>query len=342
MPGKLPIDHKVQGDSDREKGRSSGLSACHPDYVLKVSLPSRLLDRLTFLILLIIFSAGVPKVTAQQLPVYTQFMFNSYVFNPAVAGTDDYYQVRLNSRFQWVGMTDPPQTNSLSVYGPHTEKDMGFGGYIYNDVTGPTSRNGLYGSYAHNLSVNDQIRLSMGLSAGVIQNRVDGTRISLLDPSDPALVNAASSDFSPDATLGVYLYSSDFHVGFSAHQLFGNTLNFSEEDTGLNKLKTHFYLTGGYIYSLDYNFSLESFVIIRGSMPTPVQADLNLKVHYQNMLWMGVSVRSQDAVSFLVGYTHENRFQFGYSYDMSFSPIRHHNSGSHEVFLGMRFNPVKQ
>lgn len=303
-------------------------------------MPARYL--LQVLMVMLFFITGKQDGTAQQLPVYTQFMFNSYVFNPAVAGTHNYYQVRLNSRFQWAGMTDPPQTNSLSIYGPHASKDMGFGGYIYTDVTGHTSRNGLYGSYAYNLLLNDIMRLSMGLSAGLIQNRIDGTTISLLDPSDLALLNAVSSDFSPDATVGLYLYAPTFHVGFSAHQLFGNTLNLFEEEAGLNKLKSHFYLTGGYRYFINFDYSLEPSVIVRGSMPTPVQVDFSLKAYYQNMLWLGVSVRSQDAVSFLLGYTHENKFHFGYSYDMSFSPIRHHNSGSHEVFLGMRFNPVKQ
>ncbi len=290
-------------------------------------------------VILLLSPAGVAN--AQQMPVYTQFMFNSYVFNPAVAGTNDYYQVRLNNRFQWTGIPDAPQTNSLSIYGPHAEKDMGFGGYIFNDATGPTSRNGLYGSYAYNLLLNDDIRFSMGLSAGILQNRVDGSKITLLDPSDQAMPNSVTSSFSPDATVGIYLYSPTFHAGFSAHQLFGNTLNLFEEGTGLNKLKTHFYLTGGYKYMINPDYALEPSVIVRGSMPTPIQVDFNLKAYYRDLFWLGMSVRSQDAVSFLVGYTHENRFNFGYSYDMSFSPIRKHNSGSHEVFIGMRFNPVK-
>ena len=298
--------------------------------------------RFLFFLVLWMTIAGNKEAAAQQLPIYTQFMFNSYVFNPAVAGTHNYYQVRLNNRFQWTGITDAPQTNSLSVYGPHASKDMGFGGHVYNDATGPTSRNGLYGSYAYNLLVSDDMRLSMGLSAGIIQNRVDGSKITLLDPADLAMINAVTSDFSPDATLGLYLYSSTFHVGFAAHQLFGNTLSLFDGDTGLNKLKTHYYLTGGYKYFINFDFALEPSIIVRGSMPTPVQMDFSLKAYYQNMLWLGMSLRTQDAASFLVGYTHENRFHFGYSYDMSFSTMRHYNSGSHEIFVGMRFNPVKQ
>ncbi len=303
---------------------------------MRTMRPATVLTAVTLLLV-----CGAPDAGGQQLPVYTQFMFNTYVFNPAVAGTHNYYQVRLNNRFQWTGIPDAPQTNSLSVYGPHAEMDMGFGAYVFNDATGPTSRNGLYGSYAYNLVVSGDMRLSMGLSAGILQNRVDGSKIVLLDPSDPALINTVVSAFSPDATLGLYLYSSDFHVGFSAHQLFVNKLELYDDDTGLNRLKAHFYLTAGYRYNINFDYALEPSVIVRGTAPTPVQLDFNLKAHYRDLLWLGVSVRSHDALSFLVGYTHENRFHFGYSYDMSFSPIRHHNSGSHEIFVGMRFNPVK-
>jgi len=293
------------------------------------------------LMVIFLLFAGRTPADAQQLPVFTQFMFNSYLFNPAEAGTHNFYQVRMNSRFQWLGITDAPQTNSLSVYGPHGSKNMGFGGYIFNDVTGPSSRNGLYGTYAYNLKVTDLVRFSMGLSGGIIQNRVDGSRITLLDPSDQVLLNAVSSDLSPDATVGLYLYSPTFYVGLAAHQLFGNTIRLFENDNGLNKLKTHYYLTGGYRFSINDGYCLEPAVLVMGSLLLPIQAEFSLKAHYQSLLWLGVSVRTEDAVSFLVGYTHENKFHFGYSYDMSFSQIRHHNTGSHEIFLGMRFNPIK-
>ncbi len=277
--------------------------------------------------ILLIVPSGLKS---QQLPHFTQFMFNDYVLNPAVAGTKDYYQVRSNSRFQWAGIVDAPQTISLSLNGPHSSRPMGFGGYLYNDVTGPTSRTGLYGTYAYNILIKGEVRLSMGLSFGIMQNKIDGTEITLHDPDDLAMQGGITSTVVPDASVGFYFYAPDWYAGFSAFQLFSN------------KLKSHFYLLGGYRYDINDQFSIEPSLIIKAMSPVPIQIDLNAKVTYQEMVWLGLSYRSRDAASILLGYIHDKRYYFGYSYDFSTSDIRSYNSGSHEIMIGIRFTALKR
>ena len=283
-----------------------------------------------------------PGLAAQQMSIYSQFMFNDYVLNPAVAGTKNYYQIRANSRFQWAGIVDAPQTVSFSVFGPHASKPMGFGGYIINDVTGPTSRTGAYGTYAYNVEVKNDIRLSMGLSFGMLQNKVDGTRITLFDPDDNALQKSVYSSIVPDASVGLYMYGKNWYAGFSAFQLFANSLKVYDMRNGLNKLKTHFYLMGGYTLEAGNNLTIEPAVLIKKTTPVPLQVDLNAKVTYLKKVWLGVSFRTSDAVALLVGYIHKNKYYFGYSYDISINEIRKYNSGSHEIMLGVRFNDIKQ
>ena len=220
---------------------------------------------------------------SQQLPHYTQYMFNDYVLNPAVAGTKDHYQIRANSRFQWAGIIDAPQTISLSMNGPHNTRPMGFGGYLYNDVTGPTSRTGIYGTYAYNVSIRGDIRLSMGLSFGILQNKIDGTEIALHDPNDPAMKGGITSAFVPDASVGLYAYGRSWYAGFSAFQLFSNNLKIYDEKNGLNKLKSHFYLIGGYSYEINSEFKIDPSVIIKAMSPVPIQIDLNAKITYQEI-----------------------------------------------------------
>ncbi len=282
-----------------------------------------------------------PDLQAQQLSNYSQFMFNDYVLNPAVAGTKDYYRIRANSRFQWAGIIDAPQTVSFSVFGPHATRDMGFGGYIINDVTGPTSRTGLYGSYAYNVEIKDDIRLSMGLSVGLLQYKVDGTRITLFDPDDNALKESVTSTFTPDADVGLYAYGKNWYAGFSAFQLFANSLKIYDVKNGLNKLKTHYYLMGGYTIEINRDFTVEPGLLIKKTTPVPVQIDLNTKVTYLEKMWLGVSYRSSDAVAILVGYIHDKKYYFGYSYDIGINDIRRYNSGSHEIMLGVHFNDIK-
>jgi type IX secretion system PorP/SprF family membrane protein len=279
---------------------------------------------------------------SQQLPHFTQFMFNDYVLNPAVAGTKDYYQVRSNSRFQWAGIVDAPQTISLSMNGPHSTRPMGFGGYLYNDVTGPTSRTGFYLSYAYNIAVKGDVRLSMGLSFGFMQNKIDGTEITLHDPNDLAMQGGITSTFVPDASVGFYFYSTDWYAGVSAFQLFSNNLKVYDEKNGLNKLKSHFYLLGGYKYDINEDFRIEPSLIIKAMSPVPIQIDINAKVTYQEMVWLGLSYRSRDAASVLLGYIHDKKYYFGYSYDFTTSDIRSYNTGSHEIMIGIRFNSLRR
>ena len=297
------------------------------------------MQKICYIYVLCILSAT--SLLAQQNPHYTQYMFNDFIINPAVAGTQNHYQIRTNHRFQWVGLVDPPLTNTLSAYGPHTKLDMGFGGYFYNDVTGPSSRTGLSGTYAYNIALDSDIRLSMGLSLGIMQFKIDGSQLTSKDPSDIAIQPVVFSSYVPDATIGVYVYAEEFYGGFSVTQLFNNSLKIFEEKNGLNKLKSHFYLTGGYNYEINRDFKLEPSVIIKGTAPKVFQIDLTARVVYQDFVWGGLSFRSKDALSILLGYVHEEKFYFGYAYDIGISGIRKYNSGTHELMIGYTFNEIK-
>jgi type IX secretion system PorP/SprF family membrane protein len=293
------------------------------------------------LIIMLLIAGSLSSALAQQSPHFTQYMFNDFVINPAVAGTNDFYQIRSNNRFQWIGITDPPMTNTLSFYGPSGKYPMGFGGYFYNDVTGPTSRTGLTGSYAYNIAITTDIRLSGGLSFGLMQYKLDGTQVNIKDRTDLSIQEVVNASYVPDASIGFYMYADDFYAGFSVNQLLNNKLKIYDVKNGMNKLKSHFYITGGYKYTINRDFKIEPSAIIKGTAPKAFQFDLTARVLYQDTFWGGLSYRFKDAVSILLGYNYENKFSFGYSYDMGVNGLRKFNSGSHELMIGYRFNDVK-
>jgi type IX secretion system PorP/SprF family membrane protein len=174
-----------------------------------------------------------------------------------------------------------------------------------------------------------------------MQYRVDGTQITLKDPSDLALQGEVHTSWVPDANIGVYLYHSDFWVGFSTAQLFTTKLKLYEPGTGINKLKSHFFLTGGYSYSFHPDWEVEPSLMLKGTFPKALQLDLNTRVLWQDMIWLGLSYRTGDAISILIGYSYEERIYFGYSYDITLSGLRQYNTGTHEIMFGYRFNNIK-
>ena len=296
--------------------------------------------RIPFILLLVIMTGSV-GLKGQQLPQYTQYMFNDFVINPAIAGVHDFYQIRTNHRFQWVGLVDPPLTNSIAFYGPHANLDMGYGGYVYNDVTGPTSRTGITGSYAYNIAISGDIRLSMGISASMMQFRIDGTQLNPRDVSDAALLQMVSTSYLPDAGIGAYLYADEFYVGLSAAQLLNNNIRIFDNKNGLNRLKTHINLIGAYRFQVDQDWVLEPSVMIKGTAPKELSFDLTARAEWKKMVWGAVSYRYHEAIGILVGYSYEEVFFFGYAYDIGISALRKYNTGTHEIMIGYRFNDIK-
>ncbi|HPV56873.1 MAG TPA: type IX secretion system membrane protein PorP/SprF, partial [Tenuifilaceae bacterium] len=74
------------------------------------------------LIVVFVMLTAIPA-KSQQIPHYTQYMFNTFLTNPAVAGTYKFYQMRLNNRYQWVGFNDAPYTVNMSFFGPFEKRD---------------------------------------------------------------------------------------------------------------------------------------------------------------------------------------------------------------------------
>lgn len=288
--------------------------------------------------LLFIFMYVALNTWAQQVPLYTQYMMNEYIINPAAGGKDDFFEAKSNNRYQWKGITDAPRTYILSLNGPLKSRKVGLGGYLFTDITGPTRRTGLYASYAYHLKINEKIKLGMGLSAGILQYTVDGSKITLHDDADVALNNSLQSVILPDFGFGLYLYSKEFSLGFSAPQLVQNKLNLYESTSSIaSKLEDHYFVHGAYRYNVNSDFQLEPSLLIKVLKPVPTQIDLGLKVKYKELLWLGGAYRSKDAYSAMLGLCIQKHLTFAYAHDFTYSNLKNYSSGTHEILVGLRF-----
>ncbi len=304
------------------------------------------MKKYTVIAWILLFAAQVGY--AQPMFQFSQYMFNDYMLNPAIGGTHDYWQIRSNYRYQWAGTPDGPQTYMLGAYGPHKKLPMGYGGYIFNDIVGPISYLGMYGSYAYNIKVSGEIRLSMGLMAGVIQHKVDFS--TAVDETDPVALGTPNK-YIPDGSLGFYLYTSQYFAGLSINHIFFNNMSLLEEydegyDISDSRLKPYFNIQGGYKYNLNRNFDLEPTVLMKASPNFDFITDINLRAIYQKMVWGGLGARytyrNMDAVIIFVGYNYNDLVNIGYSYDWSLSSYGKMSYGSHEVMIGVKFDDIRK
>jgi type IX secretion system PorP/SprF family membrane protein len=278
-------------------------------------------------------------VKAQQLPQYTQFMLNQMAINPAYAGTEEFPEVRSSNRQQWVGVTDAPRTYMLTLNGPIKSKHMGIGMNVYTDIVGPTRRTGINASYAYHLKVKEDMTLSMGLTAGLLQWGIDGNKLTIREEDDPSLSNVYQTTIVPDFGAGLYFKKEKkFYVGISIPQLYQAPIGLYDTQNKVSRVVTHFNINGAYTFSLNEEFAIEPALLLKYVKPTSPILDIGARVIYKDEIWAGLTYRSKDAVCFLVGYMYRNYLMIGYSYDFTTSNVRKYSSGTHEIMVGIRFS----
>lgn len=303
----------------------------------------------------IIFSFVIFSSHAQQRAQYSQYALNQFILNPAVAGTQDYVDIKAGYRSQWVGLEDAPATLYLSAQMPigkefgnshnhHRGEHKawhGIGTYLYNDVTGPTSRSGFYGAYSFNIPLSKKVRMSTGIYVGAQSYKVDGTELALGDPNDP-LFSSVYRKSVADAIAGIWIYSKNYFFGVASHQLLGNKLDFeglSDDIAGLSQLNRHYFATAGMNLQAAQDLFIVPSIMVKSVTPAPVSVDLTVMIRYQYKYWVGASARAGDSFSLVAGTLIKENYSISYSYDLNYSSLRSSNTGSHEILLGVRLPP---
>jgi len=62
--------------------------------------------------------------------------------------------------------------------------------------------------------------------------------------------------------------------------------------------------------------------------------DINAKLQYQDLIWGGASYRINDGFAAMVGVNLSNKFNIGYSYDITTSQLNTVSKGTHEILVG--------
>ena len=307
--------------------------------------------------------------SAQQRPYYTQYILNNFISNPAVAGIEHYWDVKASHRVQWVGLPDAPVTTYLTLHGPLRKSDFdrntattvrargtnprgeaywkdytaaeshqGLGFTVLNDRTGPLNRFAAYGSYAYHLPLSSRTTLSAGVSAGITNLSLDGSKLNFGGTVlDPAVANSTLiNTIKPDISAGLWLYSANYFLGVSVQQIVPQQIAFSDNTVYLQrgKLIPHIFVSAGYRMQLGDDFSFLPSMLLRYINPLPLGFDVNAKLQYQDLLWVGASYRYQDGFAAMAGMNINRSINIGYSYDLQTSSLNTVSRGTHEIMIG--------
>ncbi len=315
--------------------------------------------KITKIVLIALMMLSIEIGTAQEgLPVYSDYLTdNYYLLHPSMAGASNCSQIRITGRRNWVGEENTPGLFTAAYNGRIGERS-GIGAILYNDKNGFTSQTGGYLTYAHHLmfsrSESDLNQLSFGLSAGIIQYRLDQSSFVANDP----LIGSgslSSSEFNIDFGLSYNLYN------FYTHVTVKNLLKNSgiNNDLQITDNLRNYLVSVGYVFDRPGKaFSYEpSLLYSYRDGPRLSTIDFNLKVYSDisfGKIWGGLSYRrSFDSIDFVEGAEVKSqnlshvtpffgvnfgKYMIAYNYSYQSSPITFNNGGFHQITLGIDFS----
>ncbi len=288
------------------------------------------------LILVLLLAGSGYRLAAQQSIVYSQYIYNGLLINPAYAGSHVQLSATLSYRNQWVNFEGAPQTATLGVHTAMNKSKVGVGLLATSDKIGSYTNTGVFGSYAYRIQDRRGGVFSMGLQGGIHNFKADYTALKLKAGQDPKF-NGTVSELKPNFGGGIFYYNKRFFGGFSVPVILKHSKFFNG---GLEQLALarHYYLYLGAMLPLDRmeKVKLSPSFLIRAQEGTPLNADINLNIIFHDLISAGVSYRTGDSITTLLNFKLSEKFNFGYSYDWVTSDIRNYSNGTHEFMLNYR------
>src|SRR5664279_3106304 len=99
-------------------------------------------------------------------PVYSQYLQNGLLINPAYAGSRGALSTFLSYRMQWMGIANAPAFQTISLNAPMKNDKVGLGLMAEFMQFGFTKSQSVYASYAYHIKLANG-KLSFGLKGGL-------------------------------------------------------------------------------------------------------------------------------------------------------------------------------
>jgi type IX secretion system PorP/SprF family membrane protein len=279
---------------------------------------------------------------AQQLHFTSIFQQHNAMYNPAAAGFTGHGVVGATYRSMWSAFPGNPKTFMLYGDAMWEKKSSGFAGYLYKDVTGPTSRTGLQAAYSYHVKTGAKSKLGLGIELRGLQYAIDKSKLTDALGSDLVLAGNNTS-FKLDAGAGVYFSDGKFSAGAAVSQLIQSKLAFNDvpNATERAKLYRHYNFTANYLFQTGGGTHLTPFVMARVITNAPTEFDMGCKVDYQDKVWWTLAWRMRHFWSLQAGFKLMDKISFTYAYDYYNQPFSDFNTGNNAHEIGLRFDMKK-
>lgn len=269
---------------------------------------------------------------AQQLPQFTQYMYNTISINPAYAGSRETLTVIGLHRSQWAGFKGGPTTQTLSIHAPIKPQQIGLGFSFINDELGFENFTYMYADFSYTIRLNEISTLAFGLKAGFTAFSVDD-ELYTSNPTDQGIANIENR-WIPNIGAGVMWLWERGYLGLSAPRLINN--DFAPDNPFKALERTSYYFTGGYVFDMGLRTKFKPSFMIKATNGATVSTDISANFLFFDRLWLGAAYRINNtagAVGILADFQVLRDWRIGYTFELPTSEIRPYTNGTHEIVL---------
>lgn len=295
------------------------------------------------IIILVLFMLGFNNSEAQQLPQFTQYMYNTIAINPAYAGSREVLSIVALGRNQWTGFDGGPQTQTLSINSPLRNERVGLGLSLINDKAGYENFTYVYADFSYTIDVGENTKLAFGIDAGATYYKLDDELYNGVEVGQDPYFDERLDRWNPNFGAGLLLHSNKWYAGISMPRLINQDVNNQTEYAALEQV--HYYVIGGYVFDLSHDVKFKPSILWKYTKGAPISTDLTANFLFYEKFWLGASYRSngqQGAFGALVDFQVTQQFRIGYTYEIPTGEIRPYTSGSQEILLMYEFNFTKK
>jgi type IX secretion system PorP/SprF family membrane protein len=280
-------------------------------------------------------------------PVY-YWVFNPYVYNPAISGSKDYFSVDLTSSFRGDANTEflgastrllRKQSGYFSTSEMVEYENVGISGSVFNDYIGSSRNTGANIAGSYQIPLNDRriSFLSVGASIKGVYNSVDTGSVET--------GHVYKKTFYPNADFGIYYYGPRLYAGLSAVNSLGNPEKPDSLGHYLVPVARQYFLSAGYkiVLNRTYDIVLEPSILVNAYDSTFNHIEENidpvLKL-YVNNLCIGSYFFTNGSFAFFAKFKYPG-FYIGAFFDIPKKTPLYRSNPTIEFTLGLNIQPVK-
>ena len=283
---------------------------------------------------IVLFMLASYEVRAQYDVSFGHYWAMEPSFNPATVGKEAKLNVAVAYALQMAGFEHNPNTMYAGADMPFYVLGAyhGVGLQFMNDAIGAFThkRFGLQYAFQPRLLGG---KLNIGVQATMLSENLDGSKIELIDPTDPAFTTSSVNGTGFDLSLGLYYQHRCWYVGLSALHL--NSPKVGLGETNELSISPTYYFTGGYNIQLTHPFLTIQTSVLGRTDEVAFRGDVTARLKYEHkkrVMYAGLSYSPTNSVTVILGGNIRG-IHIGYSYEIYTSAISFGN-GSHELFVG--------